>query len=70
MADDLSPRNQTLPPELNEEEFRSHGVSPDFEEEQLPQYEAPGTSQRMMAGTADATGEQTILDPKCCFRLG
>ena len=55
--EEYSPRNETLPPELDEERGAlSQTPPPESAEDQLPVYEMHDASQRMMAGTADATG--------------
>ena len=61
------PTNQTLPPELDEEDPPlSQTIPPELDEEQLPAYDLHDASQRMMAGTADATGSHRTADLSHC----
>lgn len=58
-----SPRNQILPPELDEEyDAVSQTPPPESAEDQLPAYDLHDASQRMMAGTADATGSHRVAE--------
>ena len=59
MADDHSPWNQTLPPELNDVN--------DVEEEALPEYNLQDASRQMLSGTADVTGNSQSSPGYCFF---